>query len=88
MGKDAEAENAVPEDIAAKSFEAALAELEEIVDRLERGDVSLDESIAIYTRGAQLKRHCEAKLRAAQDQVDKIVLKADGSIAAEPADIA
>jgi exodeoxyribonuclease VII small subunit len=41
-------------------FEKALAELEEIVRRLERGDVPLEDSIAIYERGEALKKHCEA----------------------------
>ncbi len=49
-------------DIAAMSFEDALAELEQIVRRLEAGQVKLDEAIQSYERGAQLKRHCELKL--------------------------
>ena len=58
----------IPADIAKLSFEEALAELEEIVQCLEAGDVSLEDSIEIYTRGALLKRHCEAKLRAAEEK--------------------
>lgn len=68
------------------SFEDALKELEEIVNRLERGDASLDDSIKIYQRGAELKAHCEGKLKAAQLKVEKIVLKADGNVATEPFD--
>ena len=52
----------VPPDIAAMNFEDALAELEQIVRRLEGGQVKLDEAILSYERGAQLKRHCERKL--------------------------
>lgn len=60
------------------SFEAAMAELEQVVSRLERGEVSLEESIALYERGAKLKARCEEKLREAQEKVDQITLSADG----------
>ena len=76
-----------PADIAAMSFEAALAELEQIVAQLERGEVELDKSIAMYERGAALKAHCEARLKEAQLKVDKIVMNADGSVSAEAADL-
>lgn len=69
------------------SFETALAELESIVGRLEEGSVDLEQSIEMYERGTQLKAHCEAKLKAAQARIDKIVPKADGSLATEPADL-
>jgi len=72
-------------DIAAMSFEDALAELEQIVRRLEAGQVKLDEAIQSYERGAQLKRHCEHKLNEAQQRVDRIVVGPDGVVAAEPA---
>jgi exodeoxyribonuclease VII small subunit len=75
----------VPADIAAMSFEDALAELEQIVRRLEGGQVKLDEAILSYERGAQLKRHCENKLTEAQQRVDRIVVGPDGAITAEPA---
>ncbi len=61
------------------SFEDALAELETIVTKLERGDAKLEESISIYERGAALKAHCDAKLKAAKLKVDKIVLGPDGA---------
>ena len=72
-------------DIATMSFEDALAELEQIVRRLEAGQVKLDEAILCYERGAQLKRHCEQKLNEAQQRVDRIVIGPDGSVGAEPA---
>ena len=72
-------------DIAAMSFEDALAELEQIVRRLEAGQVKLDEAILSYERGAQLKRHCERKLNEAQQRVERIVVGPDGAIAVEPA---
>lgn len=78
------AEPVLPPDIAALSFEVALAELEGIVKRLEAGNAKLDEAIAAYERGALLKRHCEARLREAQSRVDKIVIGSDGVPSAEP----
>lgn len=76
---------AIPPEIAALSFEEALGELEKIVGDLERGKVKLDDAIAAYTRGAQLKAHCERKLADAKAKVEKIVLRPDGSVAAENA---
>lgn len=78
-------EPTVPPEIAKLSFEEALAELEQIVRRLEGGAGKLDEAIQSYERGALLKRHCEAKLREAQARVDKIVVDPDGSVSTEPA---
>lgn len=73
-------------DIAALSFEEALAELEKIVRDLETGQAKLDDAIAAYERGAALKRHCEAKLRDAQAKVDRIVTGPDGQSRLEPAE--
>ena len=67
-----------PADISTLSFEAALAELEAIVGKLERGDVPLDESVDLYARGDALRAHCEARLNAAQARIDKISLDAGG----------
>jgi exodeoxyribonuclease VII small subunit len=78
------ADSVEPADIAAMSFEDALAELEQIVRRLEAGQVKLDEAIRCYERGARLKRHCEGKLEEAQQRVDRIVVGGDGAIAARP----
>ena len=72
-------------DIAALSFEKALAELEEIVSKLESGKAELEESIALYERGAKLKAHCEAKLKSAQEKIEKIVVGENGKAKAEPA---
>jgi exodeoxyribonuclease VII small subunit len=65
-------------DIAGLSFETALAELERIVEGLERGDVALEKSIEIYERGEALKKHCDTLLRAAEARVEKIKLTRDG----------
>lgn len=77
----------LPSDIAAMSFEDALAELDTIVRKLETGAVKLDDAIAAYERGASLKKHCEAKLKEAQARVDRIVLGPDGAVSVEPANI-
>ncbi len=70
------------------NFEAALAELERIVDRLEGGNVPLEQSITIYERGEALKKHCEALLKQAEARIDKITLKPDGTAAgSEPLDV-
>jgi exodeoxyribonuclease VII small subunit len=75
-------------DIAEMSFEEALAELESIVNRLEAGKGQLDEAIDAYTRGAQLKAHCEMKLREAQQKVDRISIGPGGEAeGTEPADL-
>ncbi len=55
-----------------------MAELEQIVGRLERGDVPLAESITIYERGEALKKHCEKLLGEAEARVEKIRVGADG----------
>ena len=71
-----------PADIAALPYEKALAELEEIVGQLERGSVSLEDSIKIYERGEALKKHCEALLRDAEMRIEKITFGPDGAPAA------
>ena len=68
------------------SFEDALEELKEIVSTLESGDGKLDRAIESYERGAKLKRHCEAKLREAQEKIEKISLGPDGAVATESFD--
>jgi len=72
-------------DISQLSFEAALAELERIVAELESGKAELERSIQVYERGALLKAHCEAKLKAAQLRVEKIVAGPTGATGLEPA---
>jgi exodeoxyribonuclease VII small subunit len=67
-----------PAEIAKMPFEAALAELESIVDKLEKGAVALEESIMLYERGEALKAHCDRLLKNAEMRVEKIALSADG----------
>ena len=59
-------------------FEKALEQLEDIVRRLEKGDVALDESVTIYERGEALKRHCEMLLKRAEARIQRITLTPDG----------
>ena len=73
-------------EISGMSFEDAMAELEQIVQRLEQGRTPLEEAIAAYERGAALKRHCENKLRLAQEKVEKIALDRAGAPVVEPFD--
>ncbi len=65
-------------DIKGMSFEAALKELEQIVTRLERGDVDLEQSIEIYERGEALRVHCDQLLKRAEAKVERITLGAQG----------
>lgn len=65
-------------DIAALPFEKALAELETIVGRLEKGDVPLEDSIALYARGDALRAQCEVLLKKAEARIEKITLDAQG----------
>ncbi|MCP5086920.1 MAG: exodeoxyribonuclease VII small subunit [Rhodobacteraceae bacterium] len=64
--------------VAEMSFEEAMAELESVVGRLESSQVALDDSIKLYERGASLKKHCEAKLKQAEEKVAQITLSPDG----------
>lgn len=65
-------------EIATMSFEDALRALEEVVRALESGDVPLDDSITLYERGEELRRHCQARLDSAQARIEKIVAGPDG----------
>jgi exodeoxyribonuclease VII small subunit len=70
------------------SFEAAISALEDVVRKLESGDVPLEESIALYEHGANLRAHCEAKLKSAEEKVAQITKGADGqATGAQPAEI-
>jgi exodeoxyribonuclease VII small subunit len=73
-GQDAK----IPDVIKKMSFEDALAALEEIVTTLESGDIGLEQSIEVYTKGTLLKRHCEEKLKSAQARIEKIMLDEAG----------
>lgn len=61
------------------SFEDAMAELESVVSQLENAQVALEDSIKLYERGEVLKKHCEAKLKTAEEKVAAITLGEDGA---------
>ena len=65
-------------DISQMTFEDALRALEDVVRRLEGGEVPLDQSIDLYERGEALRKHCQARLDAAQARIEKIVQAPDG----------
>ena len=74
-------------DIAEMSFEDALRALEDVMRKLEGGEVPLDQSIDLYERGEALRAHCQKRLDAAQARIEKIVAGADGKPAGtEPFD--
>jgi len=68
-----------PAEISALSFEDALRALEDVVRKLESGEVPLDDSISLYERGEALRKHCQARLDAAQARIEKIVAGPDGT---------
>jgi exodeoxyribonuclease VII small subunit len=81
------ADNGNHSEVGALSFEAALAELEKIVERLEQGNVALEESITQYERGERLREHCQKLLGAAEAKVEKIRLSQEGKpVGIEPLD--
>ncbi len=72
--------------VAEMSFEEAMAALESVVAQLERGDVALEASIALYERGAALKAHCDARLKAAEARVEMIRAQEGRAIGTTPAE--
>jgi exodeoxyribonuclease VII small subunit len=74
-------------DLSQMSFEDALKALEDVVRKLETGEVPLDDSIALYERGERLRKHCQARLDAAQARIEKIVQGPGGeAVGLEPFD--
>ncbi len=60
------------------TFEEALSELERVVSQLEGAQVPLEDSIRLYERGEALRKHCEARLRTAEEKVAQITLGENG----------
>ena len=85
-GPEAPAAERPPAEVAGMSFEHALAELEKIVQDLERGQLDLEAAIQAYERGTALKEHCDRKLKEAKLRVERITLGPDGSARSEPMD--
>jgi len=67
-------------DISNFSFEQAMSELEDVVGKLENGQVPLEDSIKLYEMGNDLKKHCEQKLKEAEEKVAQITFSSDGSV--------
>ncbi len=63
---------ATPKPVAELTFEQALEELDALVRRMESGELSLDDSIAAYRRGAELAKFCQARLAAAEQEIKKL----------------
>ncbi len=68
------------------SFEESLTELEEIADKLEKGQLSLDESLLLFENGIKLVRECNTKLKNARQNVEKLILE-NGDFKCEPFDV-
>ncbi len=83
----APASSSVSPEIAKLGFEEALSQLEIIVRQLESGQGKLDDAIAAYETGSQLRRHCDAKLKEAEAKIEKIAQNSDGSLSTQPADL-
>lgn len=62
------------------SYEEAILELEKIVQKLESGNASLDESIDLYTKGSELKDYCEKKLNTAEEKISQITKNQENEI--------
>jgi exodeoxyribonuclease VII small subunit len=60
------------------SFEDQLAELEKVVERLERGDLSLEENVSLFERGVHLSNECKAQLSSAESRIQVLLEPAEG----------
>lgn len=67
-------------------FEQALTDLESLVERLEQGDLPLEASLAEFQRGVDLSRRCQAALAAAEQRVEKLLQRSDGTEERVPLD--
>ena len=68
-----------PPAASAVDFEQSMAELELLVERLEHGELPLEESLRAFERGVELTRACQAALRHAEQKVEMLLARADGS---------
>ncbi|MDP6558930.1 MAG: exodeoxyribonuclease VII small subunit [Candidatus Binatia bacterium] len=67
-----------------KKFEVAVGELEEVVERLESGDLSLEESLAVFEKGVKLVEFCNKRLREVEKRIDLLVKDRDGQLQLTP----
>ena len=70
--------------MAKKNFEKALADLENIVQRLDENDLSLDESLSLFEEGIKLSRFCSQKLDAVENKVGILLRDDEGNLKKEP----
>lgn len=70
-----------------KSFEEAMCDLEQIVSKLEKGDVSLEESISNFQQGIELSRYCAAKLDEAEKKISILLQDEEGNLVEKDFDI-
>lgn len=68
----------------AKTFEASLSELEQIVKQLEDGELPLEESLKLFEQGVKLSRECRERLANAERRIEVLIRESDGSISLEP----
>jgi exodeoxyribonuclease VII small subunit len=80
-------ENSALPDVETLSFEAAVAELDSLIARLEAGSIALDDAISAYERGTRLARHCEALLDRTERRVNALVVGGDGSLREAPIEV-
>lgn len=74
-------------DVAGLTYEAALAELDALIQKLEGGSIPLDDAIAAYERGTRLARHCEALLDRTERRVSALVVGGDGRTTERPLEV-
>ena len=67
-----------------KKFEEALAELEDVVERLDSGDLSLEESLAAFEEGVRLVKHCNQKLTEVERKIELLVKDKEGKLQLTP----
>ncbi len=67
-----------------KDFESALKSLEDIVQQLEKGDLSLDRALELFEEGVRVSRFCHGKLEEAERKVETLIKAADGNIKEVP----
>lgn len=67
----------------AENFEKSMAELEKIVDSLERGEITLDESLALFEKGVKLSKTCQNILDKAEKKVSVLILDEEGNMSKE-----
>ena len=71
-------------DLESLDFEKAYQELESIVERMERGEQDLENSLSDFERGVSLMKHCHSKLKDAEQKVDVLIKDNDGLFTSEP----